>query len=120
MDPRFLDWNVLDAEERARLSATAADFARELEARLGAFCAFEPASSASPRGVLDGMPYAAKDIFVSATRLPHAGLARPPSMRLEHSTVLGLLDRAGAQRVGYTTMTELAYEPSGYNAVHGA
>ena len=31
-----------------------------------------------------------------------------------------LLDRAGARRIGSTAMTELAYEPSGYNAVHGA
>ena len=34
--------------------------------------------------------------------------------------MLNLLDRAGARRIGTTAMTELAYEPSGYNAVHGA
>ena len=33
--------------------------------------------------------------------------------------MLDLLDRAGGRRIGYTAMTELAYEPSGYNAVHG-
>jgi aspartyl-tRNA(Asn)/glutamyl-tRNA(Gln) amidotransferase subunit A len=33
--------------------------------------------------------------------------------------VLDQLDRAGARRIGYTAMTELAYEPSGYNALHG-
>ena len=66
------------------------------------------------------MPYAAKDIFVSATRIPHGGLAQPLLMTNVHqATVLDLLDRAGARRIGYTAMTELAYEPSGYNAVHG-
>jgi aspartyl-tRNA(Asn)/glutamyl-tRNA(Gln) amidotransferase subunit A len=119
MSPRFPDWNALDTEEHARLSATAAGFARELEPRLKAFCAFEPASRNSPQGVLDGMPYAAKDIFVSATRRPHGGLAQPLPLIPERSAALDLLDRAGGHRVGYTAMTELAYEPSGYNAVHG-
>ncbi len=66
------------------------------------------------------MPYAAKDIFLSATRVPHGGLARPlPMMKGAQAIVLDLLDRAGGRRIGYTAMTELAYEPSGYNAVHG-
>jgi aspartyl-tRNA(Asn)/glutamyl-tRNA(Gln) amidotransferase subunit A len=120
MSLRFLDWNALDAEEHARLSATAAGFARELEPRLKAFCAFEPASKSSPQGILDGMPYGAKDIFVSATRSPHGGLSQPLPPILDRSAVLDLLDRAGGHRIGYTAMTELAYEPSGYNAVHGA
>jgi aspartyl-tRNA(Asn)/glutamyl-tRNA(Gln) amidotransferase subunit A len=38
----------------------------------------------------------------------------------QQAEVLNLLDRAGARRIGTTAMTELAYEPSGYNAVHGA
>ena len=37
----------------------------------------------------------------------------------QQAAVLNLLDCAGGLRVGYTAMTELAYEPSGYNAVHG-
>jgi aspartyl-tRNA(Asn)/glutamyl-tRNA(Gln) amidotransferase subunit A len=32
---------------------------------------------------------------------------------------LRLLDEAGCLRTGYTALTELAYEPSGYNAAHG-
>jgi aspartyl-tRNA(Asn)/glutamyl-tRNA(Gln) amidotransferase subunit A len=65
------------------------------------------------------MPYAAKDIFVSTTRMPHGGLAEPlPMMQGPQAAVLDLLDRAGGRRIGYTAMTELAYEPSGYNAVH--
>jgi aspartyl-tRNA(Asn)/glutamyl-tRNA(Gln) amidotransferase subunit A len=60
-------------------------------------------------------------MFISATRLPHGGLAQPlPLERSPQATVLDHLDRTGACRIGYTAMTELAYEPSGYNAVHGA
>jgi aspartyl-tRNA(Asn)/glutamyl-tRNA(Gln) amidotransferase subunit A len=66
------------------------------------------------------MPYAAKDIFLSATRVPHGGLAQPlPTIKGTQAAVLNLLDRAGGRRIGYTAMTELAYEPSGYNAVSG-
>ncbi len=117
---RFRDWTGLDAAKHARLSASAESFARRLEPRLKAFADFESGAFTPARGVLDGMPYAAKDIFVSATRIPHGGLAQPLRMTNVHqATVLDLLDRAGGRRVGYTAMTELAYEPSGYNAVHG-
>jgi len=52
--------------------------------------------------------------------MPHGGLSTPPlMMEGAQAAVLDLLDRAGGRRVGYTAMTELAYEPSGYNAVHG-
>jgi len=117
---RFPDWIALDAAEHARISAGAANLARQLEPCLSAFSAFEDESTASPNGTLDGMPYAAKDIFVSATRHPHGGLTQPLPIIQEHSTVLHLLDRAGARRIGYTAMTELAYEPSGYNAMCAA
>ncbi|MGA8588678.1 MAG: amidase [Pseudolabrys sp.] len=118
---RFRDWAELNTAERARLSASSVEFARTLEPRLKAFAAFESGVINSARGVLDAVPYAAKDIFVSATRSPHGGLAQPlPMEQSSQATVLDLLDHAGAHRIGYTTMTELAYEPSGYNAVHGA
>jgi aspartyl-tRNA(Asn)/glutamyl-tRNA(Gln) amidotransferase subunit A len=117
---RFCDWTALDAAEHARASASAGDFARRLEPRLNAFAAFESGAITPALGVLDGMPYAAKDIFVSATRMPHGGLAQPlPMIKGTQAAVLNLLDRAGGRRIGYTAMTELAYEPSGYNAVNG-
>jgi aspartyl-tRNA(Asn)/glutamyl-tRNA(Gln) amidotransferase subunit A len=120
MSLRFRDWTDLGAAEHAQLSASAGDFARSLEPRLNAFVAFEGGDNPPTRGVLDGMPYAAKDIFRSATRMPHGGLSTPPlMMEGAQAAVLDLLDRAGGRRVGYTAMTELAYEPSGYNAVHG-
>jgi aspartyl-tRNA(Asn)/glutamyl-tRNA(Gln) amidotransferase subunit A len=36
-----------------------------------------------------------------------------------YADALRLLDEAGALRTGYTALTEIAYEPSGYNAVRG-
>jgi aspartyl-tRNA(Asn)/glutamyl-tRNA(Gln) amidotransferase subunit A len=117
---RFRDWTGLDAAQHARLSESAGDFARRLEPRLNAFAAFENGARTPAPGILDGMPYAAKDIFVSATRRPHGGLAQPlPAMTGAQAAVLDLLDRAGGRRIGYTAMTELAYEPSGHNAVRG-
>jgi aspartyl-tRNA(Asn)/glutamyl-tRNA(Gln) amidotransferase subunit A len=120
MTLRFRDWTELHAAERARLSAMASDLARRLEPRLNAFAAFENGAMRPSPGALDGMPYAAKDIFAYATRVPFGGLAQPlPTMKGAQAVVLDLLDRAGGCRIGYTAMTELAYEPSGYNAVHG-
>jgi aspartyl-tRNA(Asn)/glutamyl-tRNA(Gln) amidotransferase subunit A len=117
---RFRDWAKLDTTERAQLSASSGKFARELEPLLKAFVEFEN-GTVNASGVLDAMPYAAKDMFISATRFPHGGLAEPlPLKRSPQAIVLDQLDRAGARRIGYTAMTELAYEPSGYNAVHGA
>jgi aspartyl-tRNA(Asn)/glutamyl-tRNA(Gln) amidotransferase subunit A len=125
MTARFLDWAQLDRTDRAQISAHAADFARALDLRLRAFVAFEeaavtPAPAPAP-GALGGMPYAAKDMFVSKSRIPHGGLANAlPIDSSRQAAVLEMLDRAGARRIGYTAMTELAYEPSGYNAAHGA
>ena len=77
MPLRFGDWTGPDAAMHARLSASANDFARRLEPQLNAFAEFESEAIPVRRGALDGMPYAAKDMFVSATRMPHGGLAKP-------------------------------------------
>jgi aspartyl-tRNA(Asn)/glutamyl-tRNA(Gln) amidotransferase subunit A len=120
MAPRFRDWTALDGAKHAWLSANAIHFARQLEPRLNAFVALESEATNPLRGVLDGMPYAAKDIFACAAHMPYGGLTQPlPMTKGAQAVVLDLLDRAGGRRMGYTAMTELAYEPSGYNAVHG-
>src|SRR4029453_14474835 len=117
---RFRNWTELDAETQAQLSANAESIARRLEPRLKAFVQFESGRTELRSSVLAGMPYAAKDLFVSATRMPHGGLAQPlPMTNIPKATVLDLLDRAGARRIGYTVMTELAYERWGYNSRHG-
>jgi aspartyl-tRNA(Asn)/glutamyl-tRNA(Gln) amidotransferase subunit A len=117
---RFRDWADLPSVSRQRKRAGAVDYARALEPRLNAFIAFSDAGADFAAGVLDGIPYAAKDIFFAPDRRPTGGLAKsllksPPF----HADVLQRLEDAGGFCVGYTLMTELAYEPSGYNAVYG-
>ena len=120
MTARFPDWASLDAAEREKISAQAGEYARAIDTQLKAFVAFEKPTPPA-QGVLGGMPYASKDMFVSKTRNPHGGLAQAlPMATSQQAEVLDLLDRAGAHRIGSTAMTELAYEPSGYNAAHGA
>lgn len=118
---RFRDWATLDAARRERKRMNAVAHARALEPRLNAFVAFCAQPQHSSRGVLDGMPYAAKDIFASPDRRPTGGFAEPlPMPPSPHAEVLQRMDAGGGFRIGYTAMPELAYEPSGYNAVRGA
>ena len=117
---RFRDRAELPSVSRQRKRAGAVNYARALEPRLNAFMAFRDAGADFVAGVLDGIPYAAKDIFFAPDRCPTGGLSKsllksPPF----HADVLRCLDDAGGFCVGYTSMTELAYEPSGYNAVYG-
>ncbi len=63
------------------------------------------------------MPYAAKDIFATHGRRPTCGLDRGVDLGIAgDAEVLRRFDRAGAVRIGFCTMTELAYEPSGFNS----
>ena len=117
---RFRDWAELPSVSRQRKRAGAIDYARALEPRLNAFIALRETGADFVADVLDGIPYAAKDIFFAPDRRPTGGLGEsllksPPF----HADVLRCLDDAGGFCLGYTSMTELAYEPSGYNAVCG-
>jgi aspartyl-tRNA(Asn)/glutamyl-tRNA(Gln) amidotransferase subunit A len=119
--PRFRDWATLDAAERQRKRMGAIAHAQALEPRLNAFVAFSSQPERFSPGVLDGMPYAAKDMFACPERRPTGGLAAPLPMAFSPSAeVLQRLDAGGGFRIGYTSMPELAYEPSGYNAARGA
>ena len=93
--------------------------ARSLDSTLNAFVQFcEPAAPA--RGPLNGLPYAAKDIFAAPDRQPFGGLMQPlPVTECIYADAPRLLDEAGAVRLGYTALTEIAYEPSGFNALSG-
>jgi aspartyl-tRNA(Asn)/glutamyl-tRNA(Gln) amidotransferase subunit A len=93
--------------------------ARRLDATLNAFVALrEPALL--PDGPLTGVPYAAKDIVAAPDRTPCGGLSAPLApLGCDYADVLAALDGAGADRIGYTALTEIAYEPSGYNATRG-
>ena len=101
------------------LQRTAFDRACRLEPRLHAFVEIQrPDISSSGSGALSLLPYAAKDLFVAPAHRPKGGLADILDFGLHgYADVLRCLDDAGACRLGFTAMTELAYEPSGYNAV---
>ena len=115
---RFHDWSALDDNRRGRKTAGAIAYARALEPRLDAFVAFYDGAPGPAAGPLAGMPYAAKDMFAAPDRQPSGGLAGALlTTSSSYADALRRLDDAGGFRIGFTTMTELAFEPSGYNAV---
>ncbi|NNF79871.1 MAG: amidase, partial [Rhizobiales bacterium] len=73
-------------------------------------------------GILQGLPYVAKDMFQYPGRKPSWGLAHPvDNLPVDvKADVLSALDNAGASLVGFTRMTALAYEPSGVNPLQHA
>lgn len=100
----------------ARL-ATYAARARRLDPVLHAFVQFRDPERPVD-GPLSGVPYAAKDIFAAPDRAPHGGLAQPlPRTDCPTADAIRLLDEAGAVRLGYTALPEIAYEPSGASLV---
>ena len=116
---RFSNWAALDKPTQTMVAATAIERARRLEPRLHAFVEIQrPEIEPASNGSLAYIPYAAKDLFVAPKHRPKGGLADVFDFGLNgYADVLRRLDDAGACRVGFTAMTELAYEPSGYNAV---
>ena len=97
---------------------SALDRAKRLDERLHAFVEFSSVGHPpSPVGPLESQSYAVKDLFITRIHRPRAGLKDPIAFAAEPAAALSLLDGAGARCLGFTAMTELAYEPSGYNAV---
>ena len=116
---RIPNWTSLDAVARMRSLASAREHAEALNSVLNAFVEITP-TCATARGTLDGMPYAAKDMLRTPVHRPSGGLAGIGELRIVgDSDLLDRLDAAGAVRIGFTQMTELAYEPSGFNASRG-
>jgi hypothetical protein len=73
---RFQDWTMLSKTERTAATAIAAGRARRLEPQLRAFVEIQALDiDSSGNGRLALMPYAAKDIFVTADHRPQGGLA---------------------------------------------
>src|SRR3569832_2804082 len=52
-------------------------------------------------------------MFATGRSRPSWGCATPQAPALPRASVIDRLDQAGASRIGTSTMTELAYEPSG-------
>lgn len=116
---RIPPWTLLDVAARIRWQSNARDRASALNAELNAFVEIEPAKTV-PGSNLGGIPYAAKDMLRTSAHLPSGGLAEAGDLGIVgHSDLLDRLDEAGADRIGYTQMTELAYEPSGFNSTRG-
>ena len=115
---RFAEWRDLSFASREQHFASALRHAQGLEPRLHAFVEMSAADGPPPRpGRLQSQSYAAKDLFITGSHRPRAGLKEPITFDAKSATALSLLDNAGARCLGFTAMTELAYEPSGYSAV---
>jgi aspartyl-tRNA(Asn)/glutamyl-tRNA(Gln) amidotransferase subunit A len=117
---RICDWRDLGPDAQHRCRETARARAAALNPVLNAFVEIVPPTPSGMAGPLRGLPYAAKDMFRTPTRKPGCGIGIDISPRIED--VCGLLEHladAGADLVGFANMTELAYEPSGFNAICG-
>jgi aspartyl-tRNA(Asn)/glutamyl-tRNA(Gln) amidotransferase subunit A len=113
---RFASWASLDEQARRGAASSAAEQARRLEPRLNAYVSLAMSAPAAA-GALGGMPYAVKDIFATTGRQPTCGLDHGVDIGYAgDAEVLRRLDRSGAVRIGFCTMTALAFEPSGYSA----
>jgi aspartyl-tRNA(Asn)/glutamyl-tRNA(Gln) amidotransferase subunit A len=116
---RFLNWAALDKPTQTMAAVAAVQRAHQLEPRLHAFVDIQRSDIApSANGALAFIPYTAKDLLVAPKHQPKGGLADGLDFGLSgYADVLRCIDDAGACRIGFTAMTELAYQPSGYNAV---
>jgi aspartyl-tRNA(Asn)/glutamyl-tRNA(Gln) amidotransferase subunit A len=108
VSPRFPNWMTLDRDSQSTIATSAVDRAHRLEPRLNAFVEIQPANvDLSGNGPLALTPYAAKDLLVAPEHRPKAGLSE--------ALDFGLIGYADALRI--LDNAELAYEPSGFNAV---
>ena len=115
---RLRDWTSLTPSERLAATATCRQRTSTLGASLNAVATLLP-DQVLVSGPLAGLPYVAKDMFVTGVHAPSYGLGTPPPSGQQRAEVLLRLDRAGACLIAAAEMTALAYEPSGYNAVRG-
>src|SRR3954466_11906673 len=118
---RIPDWSALDATARRRRREAARPLATALDPVLNAFAQIDTSSrSLTPAGRLGGVPYAAKDLFQTSSHRPGGGFPEAIDLGIVGtSDLLEHLDAGGADLIGFTNMTELAYEPSGFNATRG-
>jgi aspartyl-tRNA(Asn)/glutamyl-tRNA(Gln) amidotransferase subunit A len=120
----FPDWTSLSPDQRREEGERCQARLAQVGYRLNAVVSLTPRpvrSSADLRPtVLGGLPYVAKDMFDRIGRQASWGGVRPEGPSPAASAeILNRLDAAGGIEVAVSTMTELAYEPSGYNGVRG-
>ena len=117
---RIRDWSELDPSARRRRRENAREHAAAINLVINAFIEIAPAITSDMSGPIGGLPYAAKDLFRTPGRGPGCGFGPGFVSGIQgFSDLLGRLADTGADLVGYTNMTELAYEPSGVNASTG-
>ncbi|MEC5291172.1 amidase [Aurantimonas sp. C2-6-R+9] len=108
------DWTGLQKGGRARQIVHCQAIAADLDQAFNLFVEREGGESANSDGILEGMPYAAKDMFDLPGRAPLFGLDKALSAPPQHpAEILRRLDLAGGHRIGLTRLTSIAYEPSG-------
>lgn len=71
------------------------------------------------QGPLAGFPYVAKDMIATGVTAASWGCAVPMDESSTPASIIDRLGKAGASLIATAEMTELAYEPSGINAVRG-
>ena len=112
--------NLMRVESAGDPAEQAISRARLLDNKLHAFVDILPQAAPTLPGPLGGLPYALKDLANTRGRAPSLGLAFPPNPAADvDAAVVSRMAQAGARLIGFTTMTELAYEPSGANAARG-
>jgi aspartyl-tRNA(Asn)/glutamyl-tRNA(Gln) amidotransferase subunit A len=117
---RIGDWSELNTDAQRRRREAARAHAAAVGPVLNAFVEIVPAAATGMAGALGGLPYAAKDMFRTPTREPSCGFGIGFAPAIEDfSDPIAHLAAAGADLVGFTSMTELAYEPSGFNETRG-
>jgi aspartyl-tRNA(Asn)/glutamyl-tRNA(Gln) amidotransferase subunit A len=117
---RIRDWSELDPNTQRRRREAARVHAAALNPMLNAFVEIVPPGRSDLTGPLGGLPYAAKDMLRTPGREPGCGFTRDLAPRVEGcSDLLERLADAGADLIAFTGMTELAYEPSGFNKTLG-
>ena len=116
---RFANWFDLAPAARRDWQAKSRDLAHSLNGRLNAMLQIEPSRGIAD-GPLLGLPFGVKDMLRSAGRHPTGGLSDGSGLPLDgKSTLIEQLNQAGGDLICFTGMTELASEPSGFNAAHG-
>jgi aspartyl-tRNA(Asn)/glutamyl-tRNA(Gln) amidotransferase subunit A len=115
---RIRDWSELDSRAQRLRQEAARAHAGALARFLNAFVEITPSAPSGIAGPLGGLPYAAKDMFRTPTREPGCGVGFASGIE-GFSDLIEHFAEAGADLVGFTSMTELAYEPSGFNAAFG-
>lgn len=117
---RIRDWSELDPDAQRRRREAARAHAAALGPALNAFVEIVPPAPSDMTGPLNGFPYAAKDMFRTPTREPGCGCGTGVAFGIDgFSDPIARLSAAGADLIGFANMTELAYEPSGFNATRG-